>query len=281
MSARARIVLVGGILALLAAGGADAQGLAYAVVNGPYVDAELYRLSLETGELTPVGPIGRAVTHIAFDSEGLLYGIDSENAELLIIDVSDGSGVPVGLLGVEVTGVAGLTFDADNRLWMTAWDDALGPSLYEVDPGTGVATRRAAIGEAHFGSIAASGDGVFIASNSLAVIDTSTGSVVPLPSSNFGIWWSRALDFDGSGQLWSLMLCGPCSPPFDVLVMLVIDHSTGSISSDGLGEPHGTWGLAIFHDGVFVDGFESGDSSSWSDFVAGPLEYQQHHYLSW
>ena len=270
MSARAYIVLVGGILALLAAGGADAQGLAFAVFNGPYADAELHRLSLETGELRQIGAIGHPVTHIAFDTAGSLYGVDSEHDQLLIIDVMDGSGTPVGPLGVGIFEVKGLTFGVGDRLWMSAWDHDLGPSLYEIDPHTGEATWLAGIAEAHFGCLASSGDTVFMASYILAVVDTSTGTVEPLPSSTFGIWWARAVDFDGLGSLWGLMLCGPCSPPFDVLVMQTIDHTTGTIVNVGPYEPHGTWGLAILRDGVFLDGFESGDATAWSDFVPQP-----------
>jgi hypothetical protein len=261
------IVLVAGLFALTVSGGASAQGLAYAVFNGPYEDAELHRLSLETGDLTRVGAVGQAVTHIAFDSEGRLHGVASGSDLLLGIDVLGGSGTPIGSLGVDIHDVAGLTFDDGGRLWMTARDVALGPSLYEIDRLTGAALWIAGIAEEHFGSLASSGGTVFMASDSLAVVETSTGSVHPLPSSDFGIWWSRALDFDGSGRLWSLMLCGPCFPPFDVLAMMIIDHTTGTIMSDGPAEPHGTWGLAIFGDGLFLDGFESGDATAWSAVV--------------
>ncbi len=281
MSARACIVLVGGILALLAAGGADAQGLAFAVFNGPYADAELHRLNLETGELTPVGAIGHPVTHIAFDSGGSLFGVDSEHDQLLIIDVMGGAGSPVGPLGVEIHEVKGLTFGAGDRLWMAAWGDPLGPSLYEIDRHTGGATLLAGIAEEHFGSLASSGDTLFTANYSLAVVDTSDGTIEPLPSSTFGIWWARAIDFDDLGRLWGLMLCGPCSGPFDVLVMQTIDRTTGTIVNVGPYEPHGTWGLAVFHDGLFFDGFESGDATAWSDFVPQPLGWARHDDFLW
>lgn len=267
MSARACIVLVGGILASLPAGGADAQGLAFAVFNGPYFDAELHRLNLETGELTLIGAVGLAVTHIAFDSDGVLYGVDSDTDQLLTIDVMGGSGTPAGSLGVGIVEVAGLAFGTDHRLWMAARDDVLGPSLYEIDRHTGEATWFAGIAEEHFGGLASDGDTLFTASSHLAVVDTSDGTVEPLPSSSFGIWWARAVDFDGGGRLWGLMLCGPCTPPWDVLMMQMIDHTTGTLLSEGPFEPHGTWGLAILRDGLFLDGFEAGDATAWSAVI--------------
>jgi hypothetical protein len=262
-------------LVLLLAVNATAQGLAFAVFNGPYVDAELHRLNLETGVLTPVGPIGRAVTHIAFDSEGLLYGVDAENDQLLVIDVFGGAGRVVGPLGVSISDVYGLAFGAGGRLWMAAWDSAFGPSLYEIDRDTGMATRRFEIAEGHFGSLAAVGDTLFTASDTLAIVDTSTGSIEPIPSSTFEIWWARAMDFDGAGLLRGLMLCGPCMTPFDVLVLRPIDHTTGTFESDGPFEPHGTWGLAILREGLFLDGFESGDAAAWSSTVHDAQSSQQ------
>jgi hypothetical protein len=150
---------------------------------------------------------------------------------------------------------------------MAALDDTLGPSLFEVDSGTGAASWRAAVDETHMGALAADGDTVFIASYHLAVLDTTSGAAAPVPGSNLGIWWTRALDFDDHGNLWGIMLCGPCMVPWDVLMTLSIDPATGLIVGDGAHEPHGTWGLAVLPGGVFLDGFETGDLTAWP---AGP-----------
>jgi hypothetical protein len=257
-------LMIIGLLALMVPAYVDAQGVAFAVFNGAYPDAELHRLNLQTGELTPVGSIGSPVTHIAFDSNGSLYGVDPDNDQLLSIDVMTGSGTPVGPLGATIEWVQGLTFSSDDRLWMAASDAILGPSLYEVDRITGAATWRFAVDGAHFGALAADDDTLFMASSSLAVVDTSTGSVSPLPGSDFEIWWARALDFDADGTLWGLMLCGPCMGPFDVLIMQTIDPTTGNFASTGPWEPHGTWGFAILDGALLLDGFESGDTSAWS-----------------
>ena len=140
------VLIASGLLALMVAASADAQGLAFAVVDGPYPDATLHRLDLQTGALTPVGPIGYRVTHIAFDSDGSLYGVDSHNDQLLLIDVMTGSSTPVGPLGLTIEWVAGVTFGADDRLWMAAKDEILGPSLYEghvtIEFNLGTGTRR-------------------------------------------------------------------------------------------------------------------------------------------
>ncbi len=264
---RILIALTGIVLALLTAVGVDARDVAFAVFDGPYPGAYLNRLNLETGELTPVGLIGHRVTHIAFDSGGTLFGVDYQDEQLVTINVMGGAGSPVGSLGVELFEVKGLSVDADDRLWMIAEDDALGPSLYEIDRVSGAATRVAEIAEQHFGSLASRDGAVYVATDTLAVIDTSDGSVTPIPGSTLGIWWTRALDFDDSGTLWSLLLCGPCMTPFDVLITNPIDTATGTLSGGSRYEPHGTWGLAILRGAVFLDGFETGDTTSWSATV--------------
>ncbi len=138
-------------------------------------------MDLETGELTPVGLIGHRVTHIAFDSAGILYGVDSSTDQLLIINVAGRRRSPVGSFGVGVYDVKGLTADADDRLWLVAGDDNLGPSLFEIDRVSGAATRVAGIAEQHFGSLASHDDRVFIATDTLAVVDTTNGAVTPVP----------------------------------------------------------------------------------------------------
>jgi len=278
MSARARIIVGVGILILLGAAGARAQEVAFAVVNGLAPGAELNRLNLETGELTPVGGIGVPVTQIAFDAAGSLYGVNPDDDELIAIDITTGSAVSIGALGVPIVETFGLAVDADGGLWMTAREDTGATSLFAVDGTTGAATWRAAVDEALFGALAAH-DGVLVmASYVLSEVDPVTGAVTPVPGSDLGIWWTRALDFDDEGNLWGLMLCGPCAAPYDVLRVLPVDPATGVLIGDGVAEPPGTWGLAILPGGVFLDGFETGNLASWStnqlDASQGPLLYR-------
>ena len=265
MEQRARVVLTSLVFALLTVGVAGAQGLAFTIVDGPYpLLAKLNRLDLGNGELTPVGMVGNRATHIAFDSEGSLFSVDYENDQLLTIDVMSGSGTAVGSLGLGIYEVMGLTVDGDDRLWMTARDDVLGSSLYEVDRRTGEATWIAGIAEQYFGGLASHDGTVFIAANTLAEVDTTNGTVTPVPGSTLGIWWTRALDFDDLGALRGLLLCGPCMVPWDVLIVNPIEPETGTLTGDSLNAPHGTWGLAILRGGLFLDGFETGDTDAWS-----------------
>jgi len=263
MKTGALIVVGATILVLSATAGAGAQGVAFAVFDGWSPNAALVRLNLETGDLTPVGGIGFPSTHIAFDAAGALFGIDPVNGQLLQIDVMTGSGSPLGGLGSAIVEVKGLTFDDDGHLWMAAIDDAMGPSLFEIDRDTGAATWIGAIDEAYVGALASSGDTVFTASSALANLDTTTGGATALPGSSLGIWWTLALDFDDHGSLWGLMLCGPCMVPWDVIRTLSIDPASGLIVGDGSSEPSGVFGLAILPGGVFLDGFETGDLSAW------------------
>lgn len=264
MSRSTRSAVSAVVVMLVAAAAAAAQGVAFTVVGGFDPDTEVNRLNLETGELTPVGGIGFPVTHIAFDPAGSLYGVNPDDDELIAIDIMTGSAVSVGPLGVPIVETFGLAVDADGGLWMTAREDTGATSLFEVDRSTGAATWRAAVDESLFGALAAH-DGVLVmASYVLSVVDSVTGAVTPVPGSDLGIWWTRALDFDDEGNLWGLMLCGPCAAPFDVLRVLPVDSATGVLIGNGVAEPPGTWGLAILPGGVFVDGFETGNLASWS-----------------
>lgn len=264
MNIRVRIIVLVAALVVVSATHSHAQGIAFAVFNGPYSDAELHRLDLATGDLAPVGMVGHRATHIAFDSSGALYGVDSGPDQLITIDVMNGSGTVVGPFGVVTTVVRGLTFTDDGRLWMTGREEIRGPSLYEINPATGEATWHANLTEDTFGSLAGSGDTLFLARASLTEMDISTGVTTPFPASQFKIWSARAIDFDDLGRLWSLMLCGVCMGPADVLTVRTIDRTTGTIEGDGPYEPHGTWGLAILRGGLFLDGFESGTTSAWA-----------------
>jgi len=252
------------VLALLTATGAGAQGVAFALFDGWETEASLHHLDLETGALIRIGPVGRPCTNIDFDAAGALYGIDPVNSQLILIDAMTASSSPIGALGGSIAEVTGLTFDTAGRLWMAARDDALGPSLFEVDRDTGAAVWVSAVDEAYFGALASTGGTVFTASDILATMDTTTGVVTPVPGSDLGIWWTRALDFDDLGTLRGLLLCGPCAAPWDVLIVNPIDFNTGTLTGDSLFASHGTWGLAILHGGIFLDGFESGDLTAWS-----------------
>jgi len=263
MTERRPVIIWVHILVLLAAAGAVAQEVAYVVLDGPFLDAELNRVDLRTGALTPVGPVGGPVTQIAFDADGSLLGIDAEGGLLLTLDPSTGAGAPVGALGTAIDFANGLTVDGDGRVWMTASDSVSGPSLFEIDPVSGVAQWRHPMDWASFGALASVGNDVFVANYSLSVIDTSTGQVSPVPGSHLEIWTGRALDADDNGNLWGLLLCGPCMMPFDLLIITGIDPVTGLMAEESATQPHGTWGLAILPGGIFVDGFETGDLRSW------------------
>jgi len=268
VSMRLGSAVVLGLLVMTAAV-VEAQGIAYTVSGEQRGSSFLYQLDLETGELVPVGAIGFAVTQIAFDADGRLYGVGHESDELLVIDPISGAGAPVGPLGVEVVEVTGLTAGEGARLWMTALGDVDGPSLYEIDTSSGTATRRAAISYDHLGSLARRAGTVYVVTSTLGVLNLSTGAVTPVPGTNLGIWWARAADLDADGALHGLMLCQVCMGPMDVLIASTIQTSTGTILGQGVGVPHGTWGLAILQDGVFLDGFESAGLTRWHTTVPG------------
>jgi hypothetical protein len=254
--------------ALLTTEVSGAQGVAFAVVDGWSATSQLHRLDLDTGELSLVGAVGHPVVQIAFDGAEALFGVDPVGDQLLAIGRSGGFGTVVGPLGVDIADVVGLSFDAHDRLWMTARDSGGAPSLFEIDPSSGQATWVAGITEEHLGGLASDGEEMYITTRTLAVVDTNSGAVTPVDGSTFGIWWSRAADFDGNGNLRSLMLCEPCMTPFDVLEVTTVDTATGSVAVDGPNAAHNTWGLAILDSGVFFDGFESEDLTAWQGEIS-------------
>ncbi len=140
------ILAVAGILILT--GTASANPTLYgAAFQGDSNPATLYSINPTTGAATMIGSIGFArVSAIGFDRQsGILYGIGFRMdgiSVLITIDRTTGAGTQAVVLNPGLLGYD-LSFRSDGAVFATTPNggEPLGPALYQIDPGTGLATR--------------------------------------------------------------------------------------------------------------------------------------------
>ena len=223
MKALKLILRVVPALLLLLAQPALSQTFGYSVSSEG--DDNLYRLTLNTGAESVVGPVGFAdVEALAFHPlTGVLFGVDDATDTLITIDTATGAGTAVGVgvgnLGVAVNDV-GLTFDSLGNLWMST---DTGQTFYTVDPTTGAATPIGPLGQEVTGLAAfrtaiygLGGDGT----DNLVTIDTGTGAATAVgPLVNPLSFTDGGIAFDASGTLWKVT-----DPPGEICT---IDPATG------------------------------------------------------
>lgn len=218
--------------ACLASGTADAQSFGYAsgydVATG---SDSLYRIDLQTGAATRVGPFGTLgapgapglldVEGLAFHPDGTLYGATDGSptqggASDLLIRVSTTNGsasIVAPLQGLAGLGPGaggqldyGLASTCDGRLWMAS--DTLG-HLWEVNRQDG-SLRRVITGGPQLSGLA-SRDGVLYgisteSSEALYRIDTQTFEVTRVGGLGLANRiYDAGLDFDSSGRLWATL----------------------------------------------------------------------------
>ncbi len=199
------IVLIG-LLAFLIATSATATPLLWVADSS----RQLATVDVQTGAVTLIGQTDVAMSDIAFDPSGILYG-DGIDGNLYRIDRANASTTRIGALGAFVNS---LVFDASGTLY------AASNVLYTIDTLTGLATPIGNHGT-HYDS---AGDLAFVdgrlylsSSNSssseddLYILDTTNGAgtliggigfpeVLGLASANhrdlFGLSGSRLLSLD-------------------------------------------------------------------------------------
>jgi hypothetical protein len=207
----------------------------------------LYILDPATGaKIATVGPIGFAVTGLAFDPfTGVLYGDTAPRGtstrELITINPATGAGSLVGPMGV---GLDDIAFDRNGVLY--GWSGRTsGSDLYTVNLTTGAATKVGeagitdngvgfAIGPSGTPYLAADG-----ASGALRTVNLTTGAVTTvatLSGAPIGTAAIVALAFDESGTLFGINLNegGPGNPGAPGNTFLItVDPNTGAITSRG------------------------------------------------
>ncbi|HYD47018.1 MAG TPA: hypothetical protein VEB21_01655 [Terriglobales bacterium] len=175
--------------------------------------SNLYILDPASGSIiSTVGPIGFAVTGLAFDpTTGTLYGSTSRNElaglapSLITINTATGAGTLVGPINLGGQGAADIAFLADGTL--LGWIEPSNDDLATINKATGQATI---IGEAFEGTSEAGlsvnpADEVFFGGDAsvqgLLQINPATGAVIDSipfsPSLDVGL----GMAFDANGQL--------------------------------------------------------------------------------
>ncbi len=205
---------------------------------------------------------------IAIDpATGVLHATETEL--LFLIDKTTGAATPVGLFGDVL--VRDLTFDHLGQLYgVTGSQGADAGSLHAIDAGTGLATFLVALGGAGGHGIAhdpqqpgtfyhlaqwAEGPGTF------EQVDLATLTVTPIGLSGDPITGrSRGLEYDPVDGLFRV---------FDESGRYYAVERDGTVTA-GAQNPTRYFGLAYdetFEQLIFSDGFESGDTTAWSQAV--------------
>lgn|GEM_PF-316874 len=246
---KARLLANLSVIAGLLVGAAASAQNGY-VVNSDDVSARdfdsLHRVVLQSGQAVKVGELrpGRNdapyadVEGLAFNSKGVLYGIDDATKTLIRIEPSSGAALPVG--GREGnTGLArtasfdfGLTFDCNGGLYASSDSRR---SLYQLDSDTGVATLVGTEGGlgAPITGLAAKGNTVYgIGSEgfeNLYRIDVTTGRATLVGPLGANLRFSDGgLDFDANGVLWGVADMSGASLNPEPSILFRINEMTGA-----------------------------------------------------
>src|SRR4029077_17764390 len=155
--------------------------------KGGNASSNLYTINPDTAEITSIGPIGFAVTGLAFDpTDETLYGVTSNNSpskprSLIEVDPSTGDGTLVGSLSLPSgTPLADIAFTADGSLW--GWGGN-GARFYSVDKSSGAATlvlwNSSVSGEGYGGGLSVNSSDVMYhirqSAGEIFIVNPSTG----------------------------------------------------------------------------------------------------------
>ncbi len=115
------------------------SGVMFGVVsNGATGENLLITIDHTTGAGVLVGPTGNNISDLTFDAAGVLFGWSESTDDLVIINLETGISTVVGTSGLP-TGSTGLEVDGAGRLLLKNFE----PTLYQMNPGTGVPTPLA------------------------------------------------------------------------------------------------------------------------------------------
>jgi hypothetical protein len=182
---------------------------------GSDLDDNLYRIELETGVKSLIGPVGFVdVEGLAFDAGGTLFGFDDSTNQLLKLDLVTGVGTAVGASGITPTDV-GLDFNCQSNPFLSV--DAPEPfNLNRIDVATGAGTpigpqgvRVTGLGSDGQRLFGITGD----SDNRTVVMDTVTGAATAIGPTGLelsdgglagapdGTIWGVV---DGTGQIFTV-----------------------------------------------------------------------------
>lgn len=111
---------------------------------------EVFRYDVVDKEVTDMGPLGIEGSQVAcldFDAQGLLWGIDENQNTIFKVNLSNGQGMVVSYLDMEMKG-GGCAFGSDGLLYVATNNNAKGKAgLWGVTPESGHAIYLAPISE--------------------------------------------------------------------------------------------------------------------------------------
>lgn len=193
-------------------------------------------VDVNTGNVNVIGNMGRAMTDIAFDSTGNLYGITFSS--LYSINTTTGASTSIGSHNLGTGNKNSLVFDAAGNLF------AANSSLYTLNTATGASTLIGSGGSSYqsSGDLAFVGGELFLSSShgpgdTLVKLNTSTGIGTDVGSIGFSNVFGLATP--DNGNLYGVSGTG----------VLTINTASGagalavSYSGQGLGT---AWGSAFY-----------------------------------
>lgn len=153
----------------------------YGAKGAASTTSDLYTIDPATAAASSIGPIGWAITGLAFDpTDGTLFGLTSKNSALnpnsiLTIDTVTGAGTLVGASGLGGSQLTDIDFDTAGVLY------ALGQAriLYSINKSTGAATPIGSAGASTAGGALAidSANNGYAAPADFYSINLSTGAL--------------------------------------------------------------------------------------------------------
>lgn len=207
----------------------------YAARGGSQTTSDLYTVDPATGTCTSVGPIGFAVTGLAFDpTDGTLYGVTSNNSassprHLITIDPATGAGTDVGALGQPPGDIC---FDSTGVLYGFTTPSGT-QDLVTINKSTGAAS---VVGDSGLSSTFGEGLGCdpsdvlwlfpFGGGGTYYTVNPSTGAVTSQGTLS-GLGSMAAVAFDSLGTCYAIKASGFTS------TLQTIDTATGAVTVIG------------------------------------------------
>jgi hypothetical protein len=204
----------------------------------------LYTVDPGTGASTPVGPIGYAVTGLAWDpGTSTLFGSTANNdatapGSLITINTATGAGTVVGSYVLSSETMADLTFSGGV---LYGWAEPNSDDLYTINTSTGAATVVGNSGLSTFGAgLGASPGGVLYFTGNgnegeLRTVDSTTSltTIVAFLSGSSGNEGEaiKALAFNSAGTLYGVE--GPSGGGGSAARLITINTSNGAMTTVG------------------------------------------------
>lgn len=221
--------------------GSGSAGATLYGATGGNAFSDLYTINPATGAAVSVGPIGFAVTGLAFDpTTGILYGVTSNQSpasphSLITVDPATGAGTLIGDEQLGNTGIADITFDASGTLY--GWSEG-SDELVSIDKSTGQATQLGDTGLSTYGSGIVDVGGILYFTGQgneqdLRTVNKATGATTVVATLNGGPGFPgdpiAALTTDGA------TLYGALNTDFgdEVAFLVTIDEDSGLITEIG------------------------------------------------